>query len=277
MSSRVALVTGANKGIGYEIARLLGSVPSLKVIVACRNRELGEAACNALKANGCGDVEFQQLDLIDPDSIIATRNFVSQKYGSLDILVNNAAICFNSPTLYGKVQHTSFQKQADITVTTNFLGTLEVTRAMLPLLRASPSPRIINVASAAGRLSILRSQQKIAVFTSPTLQVEQLEELMKEFVRDVESGTHADKGWPNTCYGMSKLGIIALTKVLARDESKIMINSVDPGYCATDQNMNQGFLSAEEGARTPVTLALMPGESQFDTGKHFFDGQEIKW
>eukprot|EP00959_Pyramimonas_sp_CCMP1952_P262985 5499265-Pyramimonas_sp.AAC.1 len=113
-------------------------------------------------------------------------------------------------------------------------------------------------------------------FTSPDLQVEELEALMREFVKDVEGGMHASKGWPNTCYGMSKLGLIALTKVLARDNPQIMVNSVDPGYCATDQNANQGTISAERGARTPFMLALLP-EAKFVSGKHFYEEKETRW
>ena len=271
----VALVTGANKGIGKELARALGSVPNLKVVMGCRDAQRGAAAAQELQAAGC-DVVCHHVDLTDPDSATALRDFVAREFGRLDVLVNNAAICFNDPTLYGRCAHTPFERQADITVSTNFFGTLAVTRAMLPLLRAAPSPRIINVASAAGRLAILKSPEKRALFTSPTLQVPQLEALMREFVRDVEGGVHAERGWPNTCYGMSKLAIIALTRVLARQEPRIMVNSVDPGYCATDQNAHQGFRSAEQGARTPALLAVLP-ESEFLSGMHFFDEAEIQW
>jgi carbonyl reductase 1 len=147
---------------------------------------------------------------------------------------------------------------------------------MLPLLQKSASPRIINIASAAGRLSILKSQPLVETFTSNDLKVSTLESLMKEFVQEVENGTHASKGWPNTCYGMSKLGIIALTKVLAREHPDFMVNSVDPGYCATDQNKNQGTIPAARGAVTPVVLATIPA-SEFVSGLHFFQEQEIAW
>ena len=193
-----------------------------------------------------------------------------------DILVNNAAVCFNDPTLYGKVPFTPFEQQAGITVNTNFFGTLELTEAMLPLLHASSSPRIINIASAAGRLSILKSQDLVDTFTAPTLQLHELESLMRQFVEAAETGDHASKGWPNTCYGVSKLGLIALTRILARDEEDIMVNSVDPGYCATDQNRNQGTISAEEGARTAALLAMLP-EEDFVTGEHFYQGEPISW
>ena len=190
--------------------------------------------------------------------------------------MNNAAVCFNDPTLYGKVPFTPFEQQASVTVNTNFFGTLELTEAMLPLLRASSSPRIVNVASAAGRLSILKSQKLVDAFTAPDLELPELESLIRRFVEAAEAGDHASEGWPNTCYGVSKLGLIALTRVLARDEKGVMVNSVDPGYCATDQNRNQGTIGAEEGARTAAMLAMLP-EEEFVTGEHFFQGEPISW
>jgi carbonyl reductase 1 len=274
-SERVVLVTGANKGIGKEISRKLGSEKdNLICILACRNEKLGKAAADELKASGC-HVDSVKLDLDDAASIIQAREYVQTKYGRLDILVNNAAICFNDPTLYGKVPHTPFEKQASTTINTNFFGTLAVTKEFLPMLRESPSPRIVNIASYAGRLAILKSQALVDTFTSPDLQLDQLEDLMNTFVKEVEAGTHARKGWPNTCYGMSKVGIIALTKILARDETKIMVNSVDPGYCATDQNKNQGNRPAERGAVTPFLLSTQ--DDKFLTGIHWMDEQPIQW
>merc|ERR1712217_773078 len=176
----------------------------------------------------------------------------------LDVLVNCAAICYNDPTLYGKCEYTPFEKQARITVQTNFFGTLNVIRSMLPLLRAAPSARIVTISSSAGRLAILKSQDKIDQFTSPTLQIAQIERLMTQFVVDVETGVHASNGWGHTCYGMSKLGLIALTRVLAREEPNIMVNCADPGYCATEMNAYQGYDSPEMGARAASALALLP-------------------
>ena len=196
------------------------------------------------------------------------------------MLCNNAAICYNDPTLYGKVEHTPFERQADITVRTNFTGTLGVTRACLPLLRASPSPRVINIASSAGRLSILKSPEKAAAVSSPRLQLADLERLMASFVADVQGGVHASKGWPGTCYGMSKVGIIAMTRAFARDEPTVMFNAVDPGYCATDQNMNQGTLPAATGAQTATALACLELKEGggFRTGGFFsHTGAEIDW
>jgi carbonyl reductase 1 len=290
---KIALITGANKGVGKEIARRIGTEPDFTAVIACRDLELGRFAVEELQS---GDNEYEcdaillpvPFDLTDSSSISDAAKYIEEKYGVLDVLVNNAAVCFNDPTLYGKVDHTPFQDQADITIKTNFYGTLECTQSFLPLLNKSASPRIINVASAAGRLTILRSQELVDKFTSDQLTTSELCKLMNQFVMDVEDGTHAEKGWPNTCYGMSKLGIIALTRILAREHPGMMINSVDPGYCKTDQNNNQGVVDPMDGAYTPYLLALMEvddsGEeveeeegSEVISGLHFYEEQEMPW
>ncbi len=275
--------------------------PEFTAIIACRNVELGEAAAEDLRTNNNSEYECDvialpiPMDLTDLSSIEAASNWVENEYnhddddenGILDVLVNNAAICFNDPTLYGRVSYTPFQRQAGITIRTNYFGTLHVVQSFMPLLKKSSSPRIINIASAAGRLSILRSPQLVDAFTSNTLTLPELSNMMEQFVADVESGTHIHKGWPNTCYGMSKLGIIALTRILARSHPEMMINSVDPGFCRTDQNDNQGTVDPSQGAYTPYLLALLErdeegtGEEDYvleaDSGLHFYEEKEMPW
>jgi carbonyl reductase 1 len=275
LAKRTVLVTGANKGIGYEIARRLGAEKDTLCILGCRNIELGQAAISRLKDQGC-NVALVEIDLKDDDSIQAAAKEIEDKYGTCDVLINNAAVCYNDPTLYDKVPHTPFDKQADITIQTNFFGTLALTQAMIPLLEKSSSPRIINIASSAGRLSILPSEKRRAEFSSDDLQMQQLQGYMKEFVSDAQNGSHAAKGWPNTGYGVAKVGIIAMTKVFARENPRFMVNSVDPGYCATDQNNNQGYIPAERGASTPFLLATIPND-QFSSGLHWYEEQIINW
>lgn len=274
---RVVLITGSNKGIGKEIARKIGKEDDKTLcLLGCRNEELGRAAARELTDDGCQNVAFVRVDLSDVSTIHQAVKTIEEEYGQCDVLVNNAAVCFNDPTLYGKVSHTPFEQQADQTVRTNFFGTLSLTQSLLPLMRKSSSPRIINIASSAGRLAILPSQQRRDDFTSENLTLDILKEYMEEFIRDVQDGTHQRKGWPNTCYGASKVAIIAMTKIMARDESNIMVNSVDPGYCATDQNNNQGYVPAERGATTPYLLATLP-DDQFFTAVHWYEEQAIQW
>lgn len=125
--------------------------------------------------------------------------------------MNNAGVAFKA------ADPTPFQQQAQPTLTTNYFGTLQITQKLLPLLeKSTKSPRIVNVASMAGKLNKLRSQELLKRFTSPTLTLDELSELMRSFIQDVQSGVHNEKGWPNSCYCTSKLGVIAMTKVMAR-------------------------------------------------------------
>ena len=278
---KIALVTGANKGIGYQIAKNLLSHKSKEdeqafcVLLGCRDKALGDKAAEKLsKETQNQAVDVVQIDLMDHDTIDRAKNYIQDTYGRCDVLINNAAVCYNDPTLYGKVPHTGFAEQAKITVKTNFFGSLGLTRQLLPLLEKSTSPRIINIASSAGRLSILPSEERQTNFSSENLTLEELEIFMNDFVAAAQEGTHREQGWPNTGYGVSKVGIIAMTKILARTHPTILVNSVDPGYCATEQNNNQGVIPAERGAVTPYLLATL--EEEF-TSKHWYQEQEIAW
>lgn len=200
-SRKIALITGGNKGIGKEIARRIGTEPEFLALVASRDVDLGRKAADELIADGakegyeCNAVALPvSLDLTKPDSIADTIEYIEKEYGALDVLVNNAAICFNDPTLYGKVEYTPFEQQAGITIQTNYFGTLQVTQSCMQLLKKSASPRIINIASAAGRLSILRSQDLVDTLTFDKLTIPQLSELMNQFVSDVEDGSYSVKG-----------------------------------------------------------------------------------
>ena len=288
---RLALITGGNKGIGKEIARLVGSEPGYSVIIACRDVDLASIAADDLRRHPsppdhdydddddddeCDVIALPlSFDLTDPVSIDDAARWVESEYGGvIDVLVNNAAVCYNDPTLYGKTEYTPFAEQAGITIDTNYGGTLRVIESFLPLLKRSDSPRIINVASYAGRLTILRSPDLVERFTSDGLTVPELSSLMGSFVASVEDGTHESGGWPNTCYGVSKLGIIALTRVLAKDHPDVMVNSVDPGYCRTDQNDNAGTVDPARGARTAYLLALMErggAEAEDEGGGGYYD------
>jgi carbonyl reductase 1 len=305
-TGQVVLVTGANKGIGKEICRLLAKDPSVSAtILACRSLERAEEAMQELQADGCDNLYCVQYDLSKSEEMAPkVRDFVHANFGRLDVLINNAAICFNDPTLYGLVEYTPFQQQVPITIETNFFGTWRLTQALLPLLQKSDSPpRLINIVSYAGRLAILKSPDLVQKFTSPQLSMPELEFLVRDFVAAVERGTHVQDGWPNTAYGLSKLALIAMTRVLAREhnqqqqhdadandnensdnDSKLVCYSVDPGYCATDQNQYQGNRPASRGAETPYKLTTtitmdLEGDDKKNSrsGLHWFDGNIVEW
>lgn len=189
MSSRVAVVTGANKGVGFHIAsQLVKSGLFSTVILACRDVERGRAA--AMEVGG----EFiAPLMVGDSDSTEAFAAAVASKYGRVDVLVNNAAIAFKGS------DPTPFSQQTKPTLDVNFRGTLAVTEAMLPLLRARgvEDPRIVNVASMAGKLRQL-SPALQSRFSSTTLSLAGLHQLVDQFEADVGTGTHKQNGWGNS-------------------------------------------------------------------------------
>ena len=199
----------------------------VKTILACRNETLGTKATNDLRNLGY-DSEYRHLDIADEDSIARFVESIARDYGKLDILVNNAAIAFKGS------DPTPFRDQAHPTMKPNFFGTLMLSMSLLPLLRRGDSPRLVSLASEVGHLRILQSRQLIESFSSDALTVPQLKGLMNSFVTAVLDGSHSRSGWPNTCYGISKLGVVAMTRVLAREEreipgSKVVISCCCPG------------------------------------------------
>jgi len=248
---KIAIVTGANKGIGLEIARGLARTAGVHTILACRNALLGAQAVEELSrevAEG-STLEQRVLDISSDDSIANFVRSFKADFPKCDILVNNAAIAFKSS------DPTPFSEQASPTISINYTGTVELTKQMLSVL--SPGARVVNVASMAGHLKILPNESVKSDFTNPALTEESLSRLMKDFVADISSGKAADR-WPKTCYGMSKLGVIAFTKLLARDRPDLIVNAVCPGWCSTDMSSHSGPRSAEKGAETPLMLAIDP-------------------
>jgi len=256
------------QGIGLEIARQLCQ-SGLKVILGCRNEELGQSTEKALKEEGY-NVEFRQLDISSDQSIEQFVDSLSKTYEKIDVLVNNAAIAFKND------DPTPFAQQARPTITINYFGTLHLTKAMLPLLKNAPHPRIVNVASESGHLRIIKTSTLKEQFVSENLTLDALNGLMNAFLADVESGHHEEAGWPSTCYGMSKLAVIAFTKILAKAEPHVLTNACCPGYCDTDMTSHKGPRPAVEGAKTPALLALLPSDSTV-TGAFYANEKEIEW
>lgn len=170
---------------------------------SCRNEENGRRAVAKLEEEGLKP-KFHQLDIDSAESIENLRKYIVNTYGGLDILINNAAIAYKFAST------APFLEQATNTIKTNFTGTLNISRALIPLVR--PHGRIVNVSSMASRL------QQVSVdfqkrFSDPSLTEAELVGLMQQFVDDVAAGDHKEKGWANNTYSMSKIGVTALTKV----------------------------------------------------------------
>src|SRR6202451_3187815 len=144
---KIALITGANKGIGYELARQLGK-EGVTVLIAARNAELGDAAVRKLKADGA-DAYFIELDVTKPETIAKAAQTVRTRYGRLDILVNNAGVTDKSDGTSSTADHEPVRRVLDV----NFFGVLSVTQAMLPLVRNSAAGRIVMITSGLGSLT----------------------------------------------------------------------------------------------------------------------------
>ncbi|XP_002721300.3 carbonyl reductase [NADPH] 1 [Oryctolagus cuniculus] len=274
-SSRVALVTGANKGIGFAIARALCRLFSGDVVLTARDEARGRAAVQQLQAEGLSP-RFHQLDITDLQSIRALRDFLRREYGGLNVLVNNAGIAFKTAGT------TPFHIQAEVTMKTNFDGTRDVCTELLPLMR--PGGRVVNVSSMES-LRALKScspelQQK---FRSETITEEELVGLMKKFVEDTKKGVHQKEGWPSTAYGVTKIGVTVLSRIQARHLSeqrggdKILLNACCPGWVRTDMAGPNATKSPEEGAETPVYLALLPPDAEGPHGQFVVEKRVEQW
>lgn len=269
-AERVAVVTGSNKGIGFFIALQLGMSGLFRnVILACRDEQRGKAA--ALKmAETIGDkatVSYAPLTLGSHESHVAFANQMEREFGKVDVLVNNAAFAYKGS------DPTPFKEQTKPTLDINFRATVDFTETMLPLLRKGTDPRIVNIASMSGHLSQLQSQQLREKFTSSELTMPQLHELVDKFESDVQNGNHREEGWGNSNYGMSKLAVIAATKIWARQED-FPVNCCCPGYCKTDMSSQKGTRDPSDGAKNAVLPATMENPP---TGEFFADYKVSEW
>ena len=224
--TRIALVTGANKGIGFEIARQLGKA-GYRILLGARDATRGDAAAAKLKADGI-DARAIGIDLDQPDSIAAAAEAIEAEEGRLDVLVNNAGIADRGDGPPGKANMAAVRRTFEV----NFFGTLAVTQAMLPALRKSPSARIVNISSGLGSL---------ARHSDPGWRFAQTKVLG---------------------YSASKAALNMLTVQLAAElkDSLIKVNSAEPGFTATDLNNHRGTQTLAEGAAAAVRLATLPDD-----------------
>lgn len=194
---KVAIVTGANKGIGYEIVRsLAGATEDLHIVVACRSAERGKAAIEKLKSEfPSGSFEFGKVDLADRSTLEAFAEHVRSTHASIDMVVHNAAIAFKNS------DPTPFKDQARPTLDVNYFGTLALHQKLLPLVQGS----IVFVASQVGTSAFKGCKAELKEKWKNAKSEEEVTALANKFVADVEAGEHRKAGWPNSCYGVSKL------------------------------------------------------------------------
>jgi NAD(P)-dependent dehydrogenase (short-subunit alcohol dehydrogenase family) len=241
--SKIALITGANRGIGFEIARQLGA-QGVTILAGIRDQARGEAAAQQLRVWGIDAIALH-LDVTNQATIDAAAAWIDQTYGTLDILVNNAGIS----TGEGSTPPSELALEAvRETFATNVFGVFAVTKAMLPLLRRAEAGRIVNLSSEMGSLGITSDPTSFAAHLPPTL-----------------------------AYNASKTALNALTVFFAKElrNTPIKVNSVSPGYVATDLNGHSGFLTSEQGAKVPVDFATLPVDGP--TGGFFGAQGVIAW
>lgn len=250
-TARVAVVTGANKGIGRAIARQLGEL-GMAVYLGARDDDRGAAAERELRADGL-DVRYLRLDVTDETSVALAAKRVEHEAGLLHVLVNNAGIGG-----LGLLPSQTSTDQVRRVYETNVFGVITVINALLPLMRRADAARIVNVSSAIGSLaSAAANHDPTGVFppgTFPTL----LE------------------------YSTSKAALNSVTLTYANElrGTGILVNAASPGFVATDINGHRGFLSTEQGSRIPVLLATLGEDGP--TGTFLGEdgtptGQELSW
>ncbi len=239
-AKKVALITGANKGIGFEVARQIARA-GWTVLAAARNEELGRQAAQKLQAEGL-DVQFILVDLNAPQTAVAAAETIRNRFGKLDLLINNAGIASKDDGPPSKVN----LEALEIVMRTNYAGTVAVTQAMLPLLQAAGKAQILNVSSELGSVSL-----------------------------------HNDPDWKyapvkQLAYCASKAALNMFTVQLAWEfrDGSIAVNSINPGYTATDLNAHSGPQTLEEGSAEIVRTALLNPPV---TGKYLETAGEIPW
>ena len=242
---KIALITGANRGIGFETARQLGQ-QGIKVLLGARSAEKGKEAAGKLKAEGL-DVEFINLDVDNTETHASAAKEVEDKYGKLDILINNAGIFIDetengAPVGASKTSSEIFRKTFD----TNFFNTIAVTQEFIPLVKKSDAGRIVFLSSGLGSLNL---------HSDPTSQI---------------------YNWKVPAYDISKTALNGYAVHLAYElkDTPIKVNAAHPGSVVTDMNA-QGEIPVEQGAKTSVDLATLPADGY--TGKFIYLGQELPW
>jgi NAD(P)-dependent dehydrogenase (short-subunit alcohol dehydrogenase family) len=229
---KTALVTGANKGIGYEVARQLAG-RGFEVFIGARNRDAGRSAVAEITKKGEKAI-FLEIDVADEASVTAAARDFIKTADHLDVLVNNAGIIADGDDAILKISDELIRETLD----TNTLGALRVTRAFMPLLKKSKTPRVINVSSGGGQL------------------------------------TGGADGW-SPAYCISKTALNGITSQLAAALPMFAVNSVCPGWVRTDMGGPGASRSVEEGADTIVWLAADAPLKL--TGKFLRDRKEIPW
>ncbi|MEM8808752.1 MAG: SDR family oxidoreductase [Cyanobacteria bacterium P01_G01_bin.38] len=240
-ASQIALVTGSNKGLGFEISRQLAK-QGITVMMAARSEERGIEAVEKLRQEGL-DVYPVKLNVTNSDDIAALPGFLQEKFGRLDILVNNAGVLLDWGTQPSDLEIDILRQTFDA----NFFGVFSVTKALLPLLKQSDAGRIVNISSHLGSLT------------------------------DTLDPNSPYYGFLGMAYQASKTALNTLTVQFAKElmETSIKVNAATPGWVKTDLGSAEADLTPEEGADNPVWLATLPVDGP--TGGFFMERKNYPW
>ncbi|MDJ0593193.1 MAG: SDR family oxidoreductase [Pleurocapsa sp. MO_226.B13] len=240
-ANKVALITGANKGLGFGIARKLGE-RGITVLIAARNEEKGQEAVDKLQSEGI-DAYFIQLDVSDRSTIESAYNAIAERFGKLDILINNAGVNLEFSAGLPAPSQVSLDVLKE-TFEINFFGVVAVTQAMLPLICQADAGRIVNISS---------DMASLTLHQDPNFKFYNFKQL---------------------AYDSSKTAVNAFTVHLAHElkDTNIKVNSAHPGWVKTDMGTDAGELTIDRGAATPVWLVTLPEDGV--TGGYFDENQQ---
>lgn len=240
---KTVLITGANKGIGFETAKQLAQLGYF-VYLGSRDKKKGLDAVNKLKDSGIANIELIELDVTNMNSIKQARQEMENKSRVLDVLINNAGISGDQPQNISTGEMENLRKVFE----TNFFGAVQTTQEFIPLLKRSNDPRIVNVTSGLASLTLHSAENS----NNPNITL-------------------------YDAYSCSKIALNAFTVLLAKEfeNTDFKINSIAPGYTATDLNQFKGVQTVEQAAKTIIKYVTLNNEGA--TGKFFKEEGEIAW
>ncbi|XP_063381429.1 carbonyl reductase [NADPH] 1-like [Cydia fagiglandana] len=268
---KVAVVTGANKGIGLAIVKALCKNMEGTVYLTSRDLNRGTKAVAELRSMGWAP-SYHQLDVADENSIIKFRDYLKEKHGGIDILINNAAVA-------GDGLKTTYEDSKQV-IDIDYRSLLMIQEHIFPLVRENG--RILNIASDCGHLSNIRNKYWIDKLSSKDLTVNDINEFVNWFLDGVKNGTFnkndlADGG-SVAAYRIAKVAVCALTRLQQKEleSRKIIINAMHPGLVQTDMTRGKGFFSPDEAAETPVYLVL-DAPATIKGAYVWFDRKVLDW
>lgn len=242
--TKIALVTGGNKGIGFETVRQLAG-QNIKVLLGARNETEGKNAEETLRGESL-DVTFIKLDISNSQDIENAKTYIEKEFGQLDILINNAAVFLDSAWFGNNVESVPMKTLRD-TFDINYFGTVELTQALLPLIKKSDAGRIVNISSVSGSFGVHLDENHWLYQLKPY------------------------------AYSASKTALNQFTVFLANalKQTNIKVNAANPGWVQTSIGSDQAPLTPEEGAKTGVALAIL--DNNGPTGTFSQAGESLSW